>query len=87
MAAQLLAILGRPVGDLVSAAPGELPTVGLDGIPLHGIFRRDAAKLVLVPDDALLGIVISNGQCSADVLLPFGDGSGVEAIGLADIDA
>lgn len=60
MAAHLLAILRRPVRNLIGTTPAEASAVGLDSIPLHRIFGCNASELVLVPDDALFGIVVTD---------------------------
>lgn len=65
VAAHLLSVLRRPVGNLVGAAEAELSTVGLGGIPLHGIFGCDGAELGL--DNVLFAVVVANGERSTDV--------------------
>jgi hypothetical protein len=62
----LLIVLGRKVRNSICISPVELATVGLCGIPFHGILRCDGTKLGAA-DDVLLGVVIADSQRSTNV--------------------
>jgi hypothetical protein len=81
MAAHLLAILGGEVGNLIRSAEAELSAIGLRGIPLHGVLRRDGSELGAL-DDVLLGVVVADGQRSTNVRPAARNHGGIEGRGL-----
>lgn len=61
VASHLLAILRGKVCNGIGIAPVKLVAVGLSGIPLHSVLRRDGAEF-RAADDVLLRIVVADGQ-------------------------
>jgi len=69
VAAKLHAARGSGVGMLVSGSPVELATVGLDGLPLHGILGSERAEFALGVENSVLLTVTADGDGCAEVLL------------------
>lgn len=56
----LLIVLGRKVRNSICLSPIELAPIGLCGVPLHSILRRNGTEF-RTADDVLLGVVIADG--------------------------
>jgi hypothetical protein len=86
MATHLFSVLSSKVGDLISASPVPLTTVGLDSIPFHGVLGSDGAKFGAT-DETLFGVVVADSERSTKVFLALCNHSGIERLGLTSFQS
>lgn len=80
VAVYLLTVGDRDVDNGICSFPLEMILCRFCKIPLHGVLRGHGTEVGRVIENALLGLILADGQCGAEPFFPFRSYRRIEAL-------